>query len=358
MTNAIQQIFRQHGKAYIAKYGDRMPDAHKKVIYAITHCGSGRYGNHIFECSGCGKLHSIDGSCGNRHCPTCQGGKSDEWLQKQMEKALPVTYFMITFTIPQELRRLFRSNQKACYRALFKAAADSLKKLAKDPRYVGCDLAGFTGILHTWTRQLEYHPHVHFIVPGGGLKKDDWQASRTDLFVHTDPLGVIFRAKLMTELKKAGLTPPASVWKKKWVIHSRNVGNGNAALKYLAQYVFRIAIAPGRIIQVSDTHVTFKYQPSGKKHWRKCSLKIVEFIRRYLQHVLPSGFTKVRHFGFMAPNSRTPLQRIRELICLLYELVIELLPTAKPKTKKPWSCKHCGGAIIWLEFVPMPRGGG
>ena len=132
---------------------------------------------------------------------------------------------MITFTVPSELRRLFRSNQKACYRALFKAALDSLKKLAEDPKYVGCNIAGFTGVLHTWTRQMEYHPHVHFIVPGGGLKNGEWQPSRTDLFVHTKPLAVIFRAKLMDELKKADLEPPASVWQKKWVIDSRNVAN-------------------------------------------------------------------------------------------------------------------------------------
>jgi hypothetical protein len=357
MFNAIQELFRKQGSAYEQRFGKRMPDAHRKVIYAICNCGTGRYGNHVFECGTCGKMHSVDGSCGNRHCPTCQGGKSNEWLEKQLKKTLPVNYFMITFTIPEELRRLFRSNQKACYSALFKAAADSLKKLAKDPKYVGCDLAGFTGILHTWTRQLEYHPHIHFIVPGGGLKDDEWKESRADFFIHCKPLGIIFRAKLMEELKKAGLAPPASAWKKEWVIDSRHVGNGKSALKYLAQYVFRVAISPSRIVNVTDTHVTFQYQPSGKKNWRKCTLEIFEFIRRYLQHVLPSGFTKVRHFGFMAPNSRAPLQYIRELICILYECIVELLPKPKPKQKKPWICT-CGGTIKWLTFVPRPRGVG
>lgn len=131
-----------------------MPANHRKVINAIQNCGSGLFGQHSFACRGCGESHIVDSSCGNRHCPVCQSGKSDDWLRRQQAKALPVNYFMITFTVPQELRRLIRSNQKACYGALFKAASGAMKKLAKDPRFVGCDLAGFTGILHSWTRQL------------------------------------------------------------------------------------------------------------------------------------------------------------------------------------------------------------
>jgi hypothetical protein len=246
--NSIQQIFRTHGAAYLERYGDHMPANHRKVIHAICNCGTGAFGQHMFTCGDCGELHSADGSCGNRHCPTCQAGKSDEWLKKQEEKVLPVNYFMVTFTVPKELRDLIRSNQKVCYAALFKAASGAMKKLAKDPRFVGCDTAGFTGILHTWTRQLAYHPHVHFIVPGGGIDKagTEWKSSGVEFYVHAAPLSKIYRAKFIELLKKEGLVVPPCVWDPDWVIDCRHVGNGKKALKYLAQYVFRVAIAPSR----------------------------------------------------------------------------------------------------------------
>ena len=358
--NSIQQLFREHGPAYLKRFGDRMPANHKKVIHAIRNCGTGLFGQHAFACAGCGESHYADGSCGNRHCPTCQAGKSDEWLQKQVKKALPVNYFMVTFTVPQELREVIRANQKIAYAALFKAASGAMKKLAKDPRFVGCDLVGFTGILHTWTRQLAYHPHVHFIVPGGGLSKDgdEWLSSSAAFFVHANPLSKIYRAKFIEELRKEGLVVPPCVWDPDWVVDCRHVGNGQAALKYLAQYVFRVAIAPSRILRVADGRVWFRYQRSGEKKWRTCKLKIFEFMRRYLQHTLPSGFTKVRHYGFLAPNARIGLAKIRELICALYEILIELLPEPKPRRSKPWKCKSCGGLIRWREFIPCPRGCG
>ena len=360
MPNAIQQIFQDHSPAYLVRYGNQMPSNHKKVIRAICNCGTGAFGQHSFSCDGCGQMHYAESSCGNRHCPTCQGSKSDEWLNKQLAKVLPVNYFMITFTVPKELRRLIRSNQKVGYTALFKAASGALKKLAKDPRFVGCETAGFTGILHTWTRQLEYHPHVHFIVPGGGLSKDggEWKSSAVNFYIHAKPLGQIFRAKFIEYLNAEGLKVPPCVWKPDWVIDARHVGNGKRALKYLAQYVFRVAVAPSRILQVTETEVLFKYQPSGVKVWKTMRLTIFEFMRRYLQHVLPHGFTKVRHYGFLAPNCKTSLQRIRELICALYEILTDLVLEKKPAHRKPWTCKSCGGLIRWREFIPCPRGSG
>jgi len=360
MSNSIQQLFRTHGLAYRERFGDRMPANHKKVIQAICNCGTGVYGQHVFTCTDCGDLHSANGSCGNRHCPTCQAGKSDEWLEKMEKKTLPVNYFMVTFTVPSELRNLIRAHQKVAYAALFKAAAEAMKKLAKDPRFVGCDTAGFTGILHTWTRQLAYHPHVHFIVPGGGIDKDgkEWKPSGAAFFIHAKPLSKIYRAKFIEQLKKEGLVVPPCVWDPDWVVDCRAVGNGKKALKYLAQYVFRVAIAPSRILAVTDTEVLFKYQRSGEKKWRKCKLKIFEFMRRYLQHTLPHGFMKVRHYGFMAANTKVKLARIRELICALYEIIVGLLPEKKAPHKKPWICTSCGGLIRWREFIPCPRGAG
>ena len=361
MTNPVQQLFIDHGNDYIAEHGVHMLSSHYKVIRAIQHCGSASCGVHLYECEACDKLHEINSSCGNRHCPTCQNGKSAEWLEKQMERALPVNYFMITFTVPQSLRRVIRSNQKAGYKALFKAASGALRKLAKDARHIGTDLPGFTAVLHTWTRQLEYHPHVHFIVPGGGLskEKDEWIDSKNRFYLPARPLSKIYRAKMIDELKKSGLELPDDLYSTDWVVDVKNVGNGKAALNYLAQYVFRIAIAPSRIVEVTKTHVTFKYQPSGKKTWKKCTLSVFEFMRRYLQHVLPHGLTKVRHYGFMAHNCRTPLQRIRELICLLYEIIVPPTPAEAEKKKAPPRCCHCRSGILrYLEFVPCPRGSG
>ena len=358
--NSIQEIFREHGDGYLARYGDAVPHAHRKVISAIQQCGTINKGTHLFVCDDCRDCHRIGSSCGNRHCPVCQAGKSDDWLRKQLEKALPVTYFMITFTVPQELRRLIRSNQKVAYAALFNAAVQSMKTLAKDPRFVGCDTAGFTGVLHTWTRQLEYHPHIHFIVPGGGLDAagNEWKPSGPSFYIHGRPLSKMFRGKFMDELKQAGFAPDPAVWDVDWVVDVENVGDGENALKYLAQYIFRIAIAPSRIMEVTRTHITFKYKNSDTGKWCTCTLKVFEFLRRYLQHVLPHGFTKIRHYGFMSPNCRVTLQRICALIThWLIELGKRLPPKAKikpPREKKPWICKHCGGLIEWYKFMP-PR---
>jgi len=360
MNNIIQELFRTHRRAYELRYGDRMPANHKKVLRAICACGTGSYGQHTYHCKKCGNLHGIDGSCGNRHCPVCQKGKSNEWLEKQLEKVLPVNYFMVTFTVPQELRRLIRSNQKVCYTALFKAASDAMKKLAKDPRFVGCHTAGFTGILHTWTRQLEYHPHLHFIVPSGGINSEgtEWKASSAAFFIHAKPLSKIYRAKLIEALKAEGLSVPASVWDLDWVVDCRRVGNGQAALKYLAKYVFRVAIAPSRILRVTPKSVTFKYQRSGEKKWRTLTLSVFEFMRRYLQHTLPHGFTKIRHYGFMSPNARIGLEKIRTLICRLHEIITQSLPPKKPRQKKQLLCTVCGAFMQWSEFTPPPRGPG
>ena len=229
---------------------------------------------------------------------------------------LPVVHFLVTFTLPEELRRVARSNQKTVYNILFRASSEALQKLALDERFVGGRL-GMVGVLHTWTRALIYHPHVHYIATGGGLsEKGEWKRSREDFLVPVRALSVIFRAKFRDLLKKTELFDQvdARVWKKEWVVHSEPVGSGEAAFKYLAPYVFRVAISNSRILKLEDGQVTFKYKDSATDQVRFCPLSPEEFIRRFLQHVLPDRFVKVRYYGLLSPGNRHLLKRVREAL--------------------------------------------
>ena len=194
----INDIFRDYAPEYWKRY-PHMPKHHKKVIGAMINCRSGEYGKTVYRCSDCGNLHFIARSCGNRHCPLCQYHKTRQWLAKQLDRQVPGQHFMNTFTLPKEIRPVARQNQRVVYQAMFKASATALKKLAKDKRFIGTNLPGFTGVLHTWGRQLQYHPHIHYIIAGGGLSKDlkKWLPSRKDFYVHIKPLSKIYRAIFM-----------------------------------------------------------------------------------------------------------------------------------------------------------------
>ena len=358
--NRIQQIFQEHGNAYLERFGENMPRAHRKVISAIRECRSGKRGHHLFSCPDCGEEHVANSSCGNRHCPVCQNDKSSLWVYKQQLRLLPCTYFMATFTIPEELRAVARSNQEVVYRAMFKSAAASLSTLEADKRFVGCKVAGFFGVLHTWGRQLQYHPHVHFIVPGGGLTKDrsQWINANGNFLVHVRALSKMFRGKLQKALSEAGLLDqiPAGVWSKDWVVHCKSVGDGRHTMKYLGAYVFRVALSESRIVDYDGQNVRIKYQKVGSAKWRYLSLNVFEFMRRFLQHVLPTGFMKIRHFGFLSPNFSLPLQKIRELICVLYELLRKCpVKVTPPKKPKPMKCTHCQAVMKWVLFIPPVR---
>jgi DNA-directed RNA polymerase subunit RPC12/RpoP len=354
----ISEIFRSFGPEYIQRFGKTMPSEHHKVIQAIIQCRTSFYGMTIYTCPDCGQTHHVFRSCGNRHCPQCQHHKTQKWLEKQLDRQIPVPHFLITFTVPQQLRSFIRSHQKACYEALFHASSEALKFLAKDPRFLGTDLPGFTGILHTWGRQLQFHPHIHYIVPGGGISSDRsaWIASRADFYVPVKALSPIFRAKFKEQMHKAGLLNHINpkVWKPAWVVNSQAVGNGSASLKYLAPYVFKVAISNSRIIKVENRTVTFKYRKHGSSEYRSTSLDVIEFIRRFLQHVLPSGFMKVRHFGFMSPNCSLKVADIRKLIQKQTDI---LLPqTIKSEAYHGPHCPDCGGRLIFLKSIlPLRR---
>lgn len=205
--SAIQKIFQVYGPQYLALYGDRMPQLHKKTIKDITDCRSGSFGTIVYACHDCGAIRSIPCCCGNRHCPTCQQNKADQWLQDQMDQLLPTHYFLLTITLPQGLRYVARSNQKIVYKALFSCAHEALTKLARDKRFVGSTRIGYLAVLHTWGNTLQYHPHLHIVIPGGAVseKGNQWLSSRQDLFVHTKPLTLIFKAGFRDAMKKAQL---------------------------------------------------------------------------------------------------------------------------------------------------------
>ena len=299
----LGEIFRQYGPAYRAKHAARLSPDQLQVMDRLERCRTGELGHAVYRCDACGTEHVMPQSCGNRHCPQCQGHKAKQWLETQLAKLLPCAYFLITFTVPQELRRLIRAHPRECYRAMFVAAAATLRELASNPKHVGSSRLGFTAVLHTWGRSLSYHPHVHFIVPGGALREDgqDWLPSRADFFVPVAAASVIYRAKFLDGLAPSGLADEArqAVGDKKWVVHSKAVGDGGRALRYLAPYVYRVAISNGRLIKCEPGpdglgRVTFTYRKSGSRRLRAMTVTADEFIRRFLQHVLPAGFQPAR----------------------------------------------------------------
>lgn len=313
----LAEIFRDYGSQYREKFGQRMPPSHLQTMFDIEQCRTEALGGHLFYCKNCDETLYSYHSCKNRHCPKCQSETAEQWLLKQQQLLLPVPHFMVTATLPAELRPVARSNQKVVYNILFRASAAALQQLAADPRFVGGKI-GMVGILHTWTRTLNYHPHIHFLVPAVALSPDGQSllSSRKDFLVHVKPLSILFRAKFQSELKKTPLFDlvPAEAWSKDWVVHCKPVGNGEAALKYLATYVFRVAISNNRLLKVEDDKVTFRYKDSTTGKTRYCTLLAEEFIRRFLQHTLPKGFMKVRYYGLFSPGNRPLLNQVRQLL--------------------------------------------
>ena len=355
--NTIQKIFQDHSAAYLKRFGDTLPEIHRKSMVAICECRTGLCGQHIFQCPDCGDWKMTNSSCGNRHCPVCQNQKAAEWVHSQQLRLLPCTYFLATFTLPKTRHRTARSNQRVVYNAILNYAAASLRTLEADKRFVGCNVAGFFDVLHTWGRQLQYHPHAHFVIPGGGLSKnhDQWISANGNFLVHVRALSKMFRTKMPKAFTEAGLADkiPKDVWKRDWVVHCESVGDGRTVMKYLGAYVFRVAISEARIANYDGNTVTIRYKKVGSSRWRHMQLSAFEFIRRYLQHVLPTRFVKIRHYGFLSSNSKTPIQKIRELICVLYELLRDQVEKIKsPPQHKPLRCSVCNCVMRWVRFIP------
>lgn len=353
----VADIFRLHGPDYRAHFGNRMLPSHHRAMQDIEQCRTPSLGGQLYYCAQCNEQRYSYHSCKNRHCPKCQNEQANAWLQAQQSLLLPVTHFLITFTLPAELRPLARSQQKTIYNLLFRAAAAALLQLARDPRFVGGRL-GMVGVLHTWTRQLLFHPHVHFIVTGGGFTATGrWRSSRADFLVPVKALSRIFRAKFRDALTKTELFLQVEprVWRKDWVVHSEPVGSGVQAFQYLAPYIFRVAISNNRLRKLEQGHVTFSYKESATEQLKHCTLSAPEFIRRFLQHVLPPRFIKVRYYGLLSPARRQLLLKARQLLSaasrkLKRALLKQLQPLAR------LTCPHCHAPLTFLgPLAPTAR---
>jgi hypothetical protein len=245
---------------------------------------------------------------------------------------------------------------------MFSCAHGALKKLARDKKYVGSSWIGYLAVLHTWGSMLQYHPHIHMVIPGGAVSKDgeQWLSSREDLFVHTKPFSIIFRAKFRDEMEKAGLFNEidSSVWKQKWVVHSQSAGKGQNALRYISRYVFRVAISNNRIKNIGNNAIKFTYKDRKRKTWKTMKLKPMEFIRRFLQHVLPRGFMKIRHYGFLSKNSAFSIEKLCELISLVHKVIKEFPPSIPKIIKRKLKCVCCGKPLRFIAFKkPVSRYG-
>jgi hypothetical protein len=359
----VADCLRQHAPAYLAKFGASMPGEQRKVLSAITRCRTGELGGLLYHCDDCGRAHWVGRSCGNRHCPTCGRDKTERWLQKQASRLLPVHHFLVTFTVPDQLRYVLRAQPRAGYAALFAAGSDTLTALADRSQYLkGCRL-GFFGVLHTWGRDpTVYHPHVHFVVPGGGVSADRscWrQTPENFLFPHAAAIA-IYRAKLADELRRRGLyeAVPAAAWQQKLVVDMQPVGDGRAVLKYLAPYVQRVAISDRRIVACDAQSVTYRSTPSGTRQTKLRTVSGEEFLRGFLQHTLPRGLQKIRHYGWLSPNHRLGLAEVRWLVWLFlgwtYWLGSGYAPPEKLHQPPRVRCAECGGSMRLVAVVYAP----
>jgi hypothetical protein len=357
----IQEIFRRHAPAYLTRFGARMPAEHKKVIEAIMRCGSPANGALLYGCESCPQERLLPRCCGNRHCPACQQYKAYAWLDAQLKGQLPTHHFMLTFTVPEQLRAFLRAHQRIGYAALFQASAAAIKKLTPDPKFLGADTPGLLGVLHTWGRQLQYHPHIHYLVPGGAVSAHDgrWHASSPGFYLPVHALSAIFRAKFRDAMDAAGVLSeiPTPVWEVDWNVNCQAVGDGQASLKYLARYVFKVAISDSRIVGFDDTHVSFRYRKVHSNRLRIMRLPVFEFMHRFLQHVLPEGFMKVRTFGFLSTSFAMSREALKARVEMAHGFAVQPT-TAAPAiaAPPPLCCRHCGGRLRYRRTIlPLRR---
>ena len=354
----LRDIFTACAPEYLERY-PHLPLAHRKVISAIQQCQSGHYGHSLSQCPRCGVQHRVQHACGNRHCPQCQQHTTQQWLQHHLDTQLPGPHFLLTFTVPETLPPFIRSPQRLAYHTMFQVSSMALKRLATDERCIGTDLPGFTGVLHTWGRQLQYHPHIHSIVPGGGLSKDrtTWRPSRANFFVPVKALSPISRALFQEEMRHAGLLAQSDpqAWTIPWNVQSQANHQGHSAFTSLAPYVFKVAISNSRIVGLKDRTVTFTYRKVGRARPRTAHLDVLELLRRFLPHVLPNGLVKVRHVGLLHASGAIPPATIRLMI-------VQGHPSAETPTQRTppqprvVPCPTCGISMrVVMRLWTSPR---
>lgn len=364
MALELADIVRQYGPAYLARFGTGVLPSHRRALRDIVQCRTPALGGQVVTCAGCGQVEYRYHSCRNRHCPKCQQSQAEQWLAEQQALLLPVPYFLLTFTLPAALRPFAQKQQRRFYDLLFRAAATATQQLARDPRFIGGQI-GLIGVLHTWTRDLRFHPHIHFLVPAGGLTADgqSWLPARKRFLLPVKALSKLFRAACQRTLKGSPdyAQLPTRLWSQPWVVHCKPVGSGQTALKYLAPYVFRVALSNRRLVKLDTEHdrVTFRYTDARSRQAKLCTLPVDAFLQRFLQHVLPKGFVKVRYYGLFAPAYRAQLAALREQLAsgtTRTPTPVLVAPPASGTSLRPAAvpecCPICGGA---LQVRPLLR---
>ena len=318
-TIGFHELLVRHGPAYLKRFSPSMPARQREVLERILPCRTPALGGQLFACPDCGARHYRYHSCNDRHCPLCGQSDADDWRLQQSRLLLPTAYFLVTFTVPELLRDWIRSHPKVGYDLLFQTSAQALQDLAANPKHLGGALA-MLGILHTWSRTLLYHPHIHYLVPGGGLSPDQrqWMPANEKFLLPVFALSDHFRHLFYQALQKHHpnllSSLPGKIWEQRWVTHTRAVGSGQEALQYLSRYVFKTATGNRRLDLLPDGRVRWPYRDSATAQAAHQVLTPEELLRRFLQHVLPSGYHRVRLFGWFHPASRKKLNRVRALL--------------------------------------------
>jgi len=312
-------------------------------------CRTPAMGGQVFRCSDCANQHFAWHSCNHRACPKCGHAEAEHWIEKQKTKLLPTHYFLVTFTVPEQLRNLIRSNQKEFYSLLFSESSATLQEVAAKPRHLGAEL-GFFGVLHTWSRQMVFHPHIHYVIPGGGLTNDKLRWKRIkdpDFFLPEKVLAMRFRNRLRNALKASPhfQSIPSKVWGMEWVVDCLPVGSGEPVLRYLANYVYRTALGSQRILKDENGRITFRFRRSDNGRVETLTLNSDEFIRRFLQHVLPRGFQRVRYFGWMAPAAKARWKRVLALLDL------QTRPGPVRAAPPPPHCSKCDRPMLLIGTI-------
>lgn len=358
MALELADIFRQYGPAYRQKYASRMPATHLKAMRAIEQCRTEALGGQVYRCPNCEQVQYSYHSCRNRHCPKCQNENAQGWLDKQQALLLPVPYFLLTFTLPASFNEVARSHQRLLYDLLFKTSAAAAQQLAQEPPWLGGQV-GMVGVLHTWGRNLAYHPHIHYLVPAGAWKDEEWLPSRHNFLLPVRALSRVFRGKLRQALRSSDCYAriPAKVWQQEWVVHCEAVGSGLNALKYLAPYIFRVALSNNRLLKLENDRVTFRYRDTETGAEKRCSLGAEAFIHRFLQHILPKGFVKVRYYGFFASTRRARLAALRQSLLAATDLNARHAASTDPSSGSapppPHTrlCPHCGQPMLFVHTL-------